>query len=172
MQHPHSSVLASVHPPDRFRNSMMSGGVHDSNGSAAPLVGLYNNSTDGKYLFVYGLQAAQNGSTNNGIFAGMVKGKIPGATAASQTPLKPDEPITAGVTEWLSGTSLYVTNPILVMSNTIGFYQWPYAYPVAILPPGWELVVEFEGSPTTYGAFFQWYAGEPTDDRPLIVEGI
>ncbi len=139
--------------PDWLISSMMGGQASEA-GLAGffPAVELFNNATDGSYLWVYGVDArADTGITVElRSYVGQLANHV-----GSQAPLQFDQPIGPGIVMSYcpvtkSGTIFYE----LYSATARTFF--PYSYPIAKIPPGYSMAATVDATSQTLRAAFIW----------------
>jgi hypothetical protein len=125
-------------------------------------LGVYNNATDGSNLYVVALRW-NHATIMDTVFVGTIQGNPlvspnPGATL---------NPIVA-VGPGLMGGFTSATDLLAVRygaggaaaelgSHSDTSYDWPYNFPVAMVPPTWCVVLETHAQNQDLGATFWWY---------------
>jgi hypothetical protein len=125
-------------PPDYNFDQMFSGFVGAGpNTTQFSQCGIYNSSTQGEVLVVYAWSLALN--VSNLVLFSFFQGPNPGVPSAAM-PLNPYAAAGPGVMFQVTAGS----KPTAVLSawpTAPGVAYWPYPWPAAIIPPGWNWAV-------------------------------
>jgi hypothetical protein len=129
-------------------------------------VGLLNNDTSGNFIVVWDCTVVTS------LGSGTVAGGFSGLWGVIQNPTgvftQPEIPLVPNAATGSGRT--YTLNPapgispeLYVFTNTPGVWQWPHDYPMAYLPPGYALAVEWStnvsaGSVKMFASFL-WEPG-------------
>ncbi len=139
--------------PDWLSATMM-GGQGSEAGAAGffPAVELFNNATDGSYLWVYGVDARADAGITVELrsYFGQLANHV-----GSQAPLQFDQPIGPGIVmSYCPVTKSGVVFYALYSATARTF--WPYSYPVAKIPPGYSIAATVDATNQTLRAAFIW----------------
>lgn len=146
---PRGTVIRTI--PDWNLNNCASVLISNSvSGAYAVEAGLYNNSTAGWFLVVWGLSIGQYYSslTNIGYFQAWVQMlKTPGVTPyQANNPVNPTSTVNFGV-GWYNSASPGPQNENLLYPAPVGpgNWEWPHDFPIGVVPAGYSLSVVFTG---------------------------
>ena len=126
-------------------------------------LGVFNNATDGSYLFIQSLRYTHLAITDT-VFVGTVGGN-PLSSTFSGNQLDPG----MGAGYGLMGGLQSASDLLLVVlgagpasaelgSHSTTFYDWPFDFPAAVLPPGYTCLLQTHAQNQDLGGTFWWYS--------------
>lgn len=115
---------------------------------------LYNNSTTGAWLYVYGLTFAPD-ANSQATFEWYYGKKATTTTGCSQNPLALDGPVLDGITGAFS-SAVCIGNHIGMIGGQVGGHDWPYPYPAVAIPPGYAVSMENQQTNMHCRGAFLW----------------
>lgn len=125
-------------------------------------LGVYNNASDGSNLYVTTLRFTHASITDT-VFVGTIQQNL----LVSPNPGLSLNP-TSAVGPGLMGGFTSATDLLAVRygaggaaaelgSHATTFYEWPWNFPVAVVPPTWCVILETHAQNQDLGATFWWY---------------
>jgi len=152
--------------PDWFIHRMMSGSlVVGLKSGFYTYIGLQNNDSVGRYLYLHGLRFSHLTGTD-GCYFGLLQTSALGGfePAVPLDPLVPAGPGQVGsfysATSILGGKTQTVFSNAQLGSAASAEYEWQHDWPIATIPPGWAAVLQTQGLGEDLFASFWWFAAE------------
>jgi hypothetical protein len=128
-------------------------------------IGLLNNATDGTYIIVWDCIAVSGlgSGTISGGWSGLwgITPNPTGVFTVPETPLTPNTPVGFGRTYTLNPAP-GINQELFIFRDDPGTWEWPHDWPMAYLPPGFALALEWSvnvsaGSVHMFGSFiWEW----------------
>ena len=126
-------------------------------------LGVYNNASDGSVIYIQALRFTHLSITDTA-FVGTIQQNllVSPAPGLMLDPTAPQGPGLMGA--FPSATDLLLARygsggaSAELGSHDRSFYDWPYDFPVAVVPPTWCCILQSHSTSDDLGAAFWWYA--------------